>query len=417
MSDAYIILLDRIRALETQVAQFQKMEIDNPIPRVTNPLLYCRFDGDYPYNTDFTGSAYGWNSETPTNSSAIFRPGKFGKAAQIAEATTNLITNPSFEIDTTGWTKTEAEASITSSTDWAYTGSHSCKMYGGTGSGAMLTSTFTVANGSSVTASIVAFASTSGLSASISIVKSDWTFLTGSGNVPISANAPTGLSITYTNNTGSTVTYFVLVIGPGTGQTLYVDSAQLEDKDHATPYCDGSLGVGHSWSGTDHASTSSRTDQSLIYPATSVGAQNSTGTIGGWFKFTKHGESVFWSGGTGYLQCFSTSSDAYLVVAFKDISNPIVVAWTPDDETWYQIAVTWNASGIKLYLDGDLVGTYAGSMASIDMSGDLRIGEYSSALAKLNGVADDFIVLDYELTTTQIKAYYDSGMSWNVRMI
>jgi hypothetical protein len=48
-----------------------------------------------------------------------------------------------------------------------------------------------------------------------------------------------------------------------TVHTYYVDALQVEEKGYATTYCDGSLGVGYSWSGTAHASTSTRLDSYL----------------------------------------------------------------------------------------------------------------------------------------------------------
>lgn len=43
-----------------------------------------------------------------------------------------------------------------------------------------------------------------------------------------------------------------------TARTVYVDVIQVEAKDHATAYCDGSLGRYHAWTGTAHESTSTR---------------------------------------------------------------------------------------------------------------------------------------------------------------
>ena len=47
------------------------------------------------------------------------------------------------------------------------------------------------------------------------------------------------------------------------GKFFYIDGAQCEAKAYPTPYCDGSLGTGHAWTGTAHASTSTRTAETL----------------------------------------------------------------------------------------------------------------------------------------------------------
>jgi hypothetical protein len=63
------------------------------------------FDGPQPYNLDYTGSNASHMGVGGTESGGvIYRPGRYGKAVQVAEATTNLVTNPSFEVNLTGWT-------------------------------------------------------------------------------------------------------------------------------------------------------------------------------------------------------------------------------------------------------------------------------------------------------------------------
>ena len=61
--------------------------------------------------------------------------------------------------------------------------------------------------------------------------------------------------------------------------TTVWDGAQLEQKSSATPYADGSLGPGYSWSGTSHGSTSSRTAGS-IFTYYTINSANGIGAVG-----------------------------------------------------------------------------------------------------------------------------------------
>jgi hypothetical protein len=45
---------------------------------------------------------------------------------------------------------------------------------------------------------------------------------------------------------------------PDPGNVIYIDGVQVEALPYATPYCDGDQGPGHEWTGTAHASTSTR---------------------------------------------------------------------------------------------------------------------------------------------------------------
>lgn len=67
-----------------------------------------------------------------------------------------------------------------------------------------------------------------------------------------------------TIHTSPTTTQLTLAVSiPNRGNTpkgyLWIDGVQLEQKSHITPYCDGSLGAYHQWTGTPHNSPSQRT--------------------------------------------------------------------------------------------------------------------------------------------------------------
>ena len=67
------------------------------------------------------------------------------------------------------------------------------------------------------------------------------------------------------------------------GVEIYFDAVQLEAGSAATPYCDGSLGDGHAWAGTAHASGSSRTEAKLTYAAAG-NISAAAGTMMAWVR-------------------------------------------------------------------------------------------------------------------------------------
>ena len=85
--------------------------------------------GQKPDETDYTGNPHGNLGQAATQTGGvIFRPGKFGKGVQIAEATTNTIINPSFEVDVTnGWTVSGGMTATRDSAQSLY-GSYSAKL-------------------------------------------------------------------------------------------------------------------------------------------------------------------------------------------------------------------------------------------------------------------------------------------------
>ncbi len=84
---------------------------------------------------------------------------------------------------------------------------------------------------------------------------------------------------------------------------------------------------------------------------------------------------------------------------------------------WHHLVATYDgsnsSSGIKLYRAGSAVGmsdgslgTYAG-MAS--QQGALRIGQWAVNDSAMNGLVDEVVVFDYELTPSQVSDIYNSG--------
>lgn len=171
---------------------------------------------------------------------------------------TNLVTNPSFETNTTGWAGA-AGAAIAQSTDVARFGTHSLK--------ATLTATGTVAYAITLTAaahmqSVYLFIPSSlvGLTA-LSVAFAGFTAGTGT------ASAAADLTLRdqwqrvevgpFTPDAGDlTGTLLITATLAGVGGALYLDGAMAQLGSAASAYVDGSLGLGYAWNGAADASTS-----------------------------------------------------------------------------------------------------------------------------------------------------------------
>jgi site-specific recombinase XerD len=169
--------------------------------------------------------------------------------------TTNLITNPSFETNTTGWTN--GGGSITRTTSDKKFGAYSLyKVFG-----SQYDSVFYIFNataGTTYTASV--WMNRIGASDQISLylLNGDFTMISGS----VSNNVTGWQRVTVTGAPKLGQTTAVLVVQDNSAtytNSVYLDGAQVELGSSATSYTDGSLGPGYFWNGAANASTSTRT--------------------------------------------------------------------------------------------------------------------------------------------------------------
>ena len=181
----------------------------------------------------------------------------------IPEATTNLVTNPSIETATTGYTA--VGGSIAQSATKQYHGVYSLAV----------TPTSAATDGAFYGTITLSVSTTYTLSCKfwgLPGVKYKISFAT-TGGVDLAVKAFVGTGrwqwvwVTYTEATGTTRRlYFTKNTHTSTG-VFYVDGVQVEAKSYPTTYCDGDqLGllsgqqpVPYNWTGTPHASTSYRT--------------------------------------------------------------------------------------------------------------------------------------------------------------
>ena len=104
-------------------------------------LLLSHFDGRAPYETNYSGEPNGHMGQVATVSGGvIYRPGKFYKALQMADTVTNLITNSSFETNTTGWSAYNSPSVFVRATNYSLYNSYGLlAITTGSGQGAQYT--------------------------------------------------------------------------------------------------------------------------------------------------------------------------------------------------------------------------------------------------------------------------------------
>jgi len=179
---------------------------------------------------------------------------------------TNLVTNPSFETNLTGWTAAGFGASATRTTAQAYTGTSSAETNpGGMGGSFQFGSviapgTLTLTPSTSYVASAWVKGS-AGQAVAIRIVQfnsSGSLIDIGTGTITLATSGWERVSVTDT--TQSNVAYAVLQIVPPSSTTIYVDAVQLELGTTPSTYFDGST-AGASWAGTANESVSTIADE------------------------------------------------------------------------------------------------------------------------------------------------------------
>lgn len=215
-------------------------------------------------------------------------------------AVTNLITNPSFEVNTTGWTAV-AGATITRSTGEKRQGDASLRIQITTTANAGGSVDITVGTGAYT---ISWWGKSTAASETINIVYSG----VRSGSTSHSVTS-SGWSRSYLNtSTGSagTVTFRWGTAGSAESKDFYIDCIQAEAVNIATTpscYCDGSMGQGHAWTGTAHASTSTRAaghhflGSTTVSPARGFSVLSDGSLCGGYRSYNVSDSSSLIAGG------------------------------------------------------------------------------------------------------------------------
>lgn len=325
----------------------------------------------------------------------VYGVGYAGQGRQVAEGTTNLVTNPSFETNITGWTAVTSVLSQNTSrgyigpaclrVTWASTttfstyfshslsGATAGRIFSGRGviyaEGGMVGKTIQIRLTEVGGASGQAFSSTS------VTLAAGWNFLSVSRSV--AQNDRTAIRLIFLRPTGA-----------ASGEYFDVDAAQMEEKSYPTPYADGSL-PGHSWTSTAHASTSTRPAATLRYANP---LDTPAGELSLWWKpaAANTGPTAYFFD-EGNLEAYFNSADdrIYLTDGTNTIST---AALTFAADVGQDLRFTWSVlNGLAIYRNGVLAASGASYKAPA-FGANLYVGSDAAGANQANGLIDDLAV-------------------------
>jgi hypothetical protein len=379
-------------------------------------LLIAHYDGPLPYESNFKGEPNGHMGQVATGSGGvIYRPGKFGKAVQVAAAATNVISNPSFETNTTGWSAI-LSASIARTNEGAVIGSYCAGVTTAGSNTGGVTFAYTTSTGGAWTASVYLKAYTAAdVGDNVSVrIRFNYTDVTTADTAVNHALAAdwTRVSVSATANGAKTVSSIEVHVRDLLSQSAHqwlMDAVQLEVGAIASPYCDGTLGDGHTWSGTAHASTSSRTAGSLTYP-TAGSLPTNVGTVMAWvapsYLHPTDAQTVLRASGT---------TAGHIMLRLNSVGKPqaywgtgaVTAASAITAGAWTHVAMTYDGATVSLYVNG-VLSTSGASSGFSGMPASMYVGVYSGA-EWFGGLLDDLVILDRAAAADEIRAVYESN--------
>lgn len=386
--------------------------------QLDNAELIAHFDGPRPYETNFDGFATGHMGQPATiTGGVIYREGKFEKSVQVASATTNLITNPSFETNTTGWASAWGDT-LAQDTSASSVGDASLKItaIGAAGGGAYFEITGLTTSTDYTFSADVWAESVSG-TLNLNVFTSALTNL-GASDSHIQDGDWHRLTVTVNSAANTTLLFAIFSSAAGASQIFRIDAAQVEATAYATPYADGSLGDGHTWSGTAHASTSSRTAGYFEYG--NVPLKETAGTFACWIKTADATATVTQPGVFNQWDTYNTNSlfmffdTNYPTIRFSSyadsVQNASIAGTYPQDDEWHHVAVSWSVDdGMAIYVDGALMDSDASFTAPEITSDTLRIGTQTNTGRLFSGLIDDIVVLNRAAPADEIMSIYESN--------
>ena len=344
------------------------------------------------------------------------------------EGTTNTVPDPSFENATiTNWWTAANVATISKITTNLYVGSNggkvSCTASTSDGIVQLTTSGSAAATGQTWTlqARIRAFAAGDvGKTVKLRIVErtsANATVLTNDSTTFTLTDAWQLCTYTVTLSGGGTVAKVTMGVmnGAASAVDFVVDAVQLEQKAYATAYADGSLGTGHSWSGSAHASSSTRT-ATVLTVNNSSHIRPSSGSVAAYSQFdiTSTGSHQFLigsydAGPVKRVYMYRNSSGQKLTDGLGDTDSVVQSAGATSLNTWYFGEIDWNGSTTAVNLNGTRSAdtAYTGLSAAPAV---IAIGQ-SNSLSQVDGKVGPFVVSWKPLTTIE-QAFLLASPNW-----
>jgi hypothetical protein len=111
---------------------------------------------------------------------------------------------------------------------------------------------------------------------------------------------------------------------------------------------------------------------------------------------------------TGNLE-FTTEENA----GGTDTLSSTTASWTGN--TWYHVVLTWGSNGKKIYINGNNEATSAGdtTIMSAGTASDFYIGSTWTGANYLEGIIDEIMVANTEITPSQVTTLYNGGSGFN----
>ena len=345
-----------------------------------------------------------------------YEAGKFGQAIMIEEGTTNLLTNNSFEIDTSGWVLSGAASR---SNGASYVGSHSLALTNPT----IPQQSYNIINGISPSTTYtisLCVKNVNGLSARIDIAELDYfgaivIWDTNDIFIPNDvSNVWTRYSKTVTTNSRTAKFDIRVICGEGGTQTgvCYLDCFQVEKKGYLTSFADSTRATETMTiltAGVINANQGSIEVSAYIDPAGvhSVNNRNwsmifAMADIQGSPYQERNQISIRRSpNSTNWGVWFSNASGGGSVVGLGNITTA----------GWYNFGVTWQ-TGVGGY--GYLNGVKKGSVVANHLPSAITapiayVGSWTGSIFQHNQLIDDLRISSRLRTATEILAAYQGN--------
>ena len=106
-------------------------------------------------------------------------------------------------------------------------------------------------------------------------------------------------------------------------------------------------------------------------------------------------------------------------MTYPPLVSKSVVTTVDVTKEWHNVIVSFSSSVIKMYYDGDLVGSTTGSfdVPNAGDNGTFYIGSSGGNDWWYKGLIDEFVIYDYQMTDTQAKTLYDSMKGTTVKAV
>lgn len=348
---------------------------------------------------------------------------------QVAEATTNLVTNPSLETNDTTYAVSGANTKERT-TAQAKFGAYSLKcIYQDTAQ--FIACSVTVAAGANT------FSAWAYIPSSFDGTQIEFDVEGFVGISPADERVDLDMSkrdqwqycvlpnqIINVGDVIGTIRFRVKTGTPSAGAFIYVDGFQAEAKEYPTPTAIGDMGAGHAWTGAVHASTSTRAAHTLRYDIPNCSMK---GTLA--FKIIpiyEEDEQPGWkhiinlSDGTANNRIFMflDPNDDIYKISYTGNGASIPVSLGSGDIVRLvneDVVITWDITldELKVYVDGTQVGATLTGLTGPAAAWDrLYVGATDTGSGQWSGWMDELILENGVVwTDEQISAHHLQGLA------